>query len=799
VILYIAEKPSVGRAIAAVLPGGQKKDESGFILCGRDVVAWAAGHLLESADPEDYDSSFREWNPETLPILPSKWKRIPKKTRKGDGGGGAHARKLLSGIGKLLKKADSVVNAGDADREGQFLIDEILEHHHWRGPTKRLRINDVNPDAVRKALREMQDNSKYIGEYLAGQGRDMADWISGINLTRYCTLLARGAGYDIQMFSVGRVQTPTLGLVVNRDREIENFVSKKYFALSIRLSLSHRRSLIAKWMPRDDQEGLDEEKHLIFQEICEQIREKTGTYGVIEKVEKKPHRKSPPLPYSLPKLQIDMSKKYDITDTMMYAQNLYERGYITYPRTDCSYLPEGQHSQAKSILDAISVSGSQDIMNLIQQTSLTRKSPAWNDSQIAEHHAIIPTTKVPIAHALSDGERKAYDLIALRYAIQFLPDYEYEQTIVTVTAGGENYRATGRTVTTGGWMLWEKEDESDKNAKGRGKEENDDVTHELPNVEESEGGELETFVEEKKTNPPKRFTYETLIAAMNGIHAYVSDPEIKKMLKDLDGIGTAATQEGIVKKLFDLKRNYLVKEKKNIISTPLGRALIDLLTATKHGSALVKPDLTALWERKLSAVEAGTLPLENFISEVSSMVSDIVTDSDSTVPELDGVQRGGQTSKIEKTDKKCLKEGCEGFLNLIPRKDGSGSFFSCPECKATYSADTDGNPVLKSPAIEADCPSPGCGGTAQQRNGQYGAYWVCKKCGNKFNDLDGKPVVKEKKFIEVQCPVKKCKGKAVQYPSKFNEGAFYWKCHTCGNIFDDVNGEPVVRTGKGKK
>jgi DNA topoisomerase-3 len=603
-----------------------------------------------------------------------------------------------------------------------------------------------------------------------------------MNLTRYCTLLARGSGYDIQMFSVGRVQTPTLGLVVNRDREIENFVSKPFFALSAILFLSGQRKLSAKWQPKEGQAGLDEEKRLISREICEQIREKTGDYGTVEKTEKKRCGQSPPLPYSLAKLQIDMSRKYDVTDTMKYAQTLYEQGYITYPRTDCPYLPEGRHPEARLVLDAVR-SGCPNLRDLLGQTNPARKSPAWNDSKIAEHHAIVPTTRVPLSGALDEIQEKVYELVATRYALQFLPDYEYEQTTVVIAAGGENYKATGRTVTAGGWMLWEKEDEKDGDA------------HELPKVEEGEGGKIETSVEEKKTSPPKRFTYETLLTAMNGIHAYVSDPEIKKMLKELDGIGTAATQEGIVKKLFDPKRNYLEKRKKNIVSTPLGRGLIDLLNATKRGSMLVAPDLTALWEKKLSAVEAGRLPLETFVAEVSSMVSEIVKDFDPAVPDLEGIAKGGRVPKAGETDKKCLKEGCGGLLRSIPRKDGSGSFFSCPECKATYSVGPDGNPLRNLPPVEADCPTQDCGGKAQRRNGRYGHYWTCSKCGNTFDDEDGKPTVKEKKdkWPESPCPVKKCKGSAVRYPSKFKEDSFYWKCRTCGNTFDDVDGKPAVR------
>jgi DNA topoisomerase-3 len=770
-ILYIAEKASVGRALAGVLPGEKAKDENGFIKCGGDVVAWASGHLLESYDPEDYDAGLKKWSFDALPIFPEKWKRKEKQSSK----------KLLAGLKKLLKEADAVVNAGDADREGQFLIDEILEYCGWKGVTKRLRLNDMNPGAIREALKNMKNNADFIGEYLAGQGRDIADWLAGINLTRYCTLSAREAGFDV-LFSVGRVQTPTLGLVVNRDKEIENFIPKLYYAVSATLRLPDNRQITGRWQPKTGQEGLDGEGRLIDKNVREALLDKTADSGEITSVEKKAHKKAAPLPYSLPKLQMDMSRKYDITDTLKHVQELYESGYVTYPRTDCQYLPEGHHAEAPLILDAISAACPGVMRDVARSIRSERKSPAWNDKKISEHHAIIPTAKVPLENALSDEERKAYDLIALRYAIQFLTEHEYEQTIVTFAAGTETFRATGRTVIVEGWKLWEKDDgdtEKEKN-KGGGEE---DETAKMPSVETGESGSVTTTAEEKKTTPPKRFTYDTLLAAMNGIHAYVTDPEIKKRLREMDGIGTAATQESIIAKLLDAKRGYLKKQNKQIISTPIGRALIGLLSFGK-GAILVKPDLTALWEQKLTAVEKREMELSAFVAEVSSMLRECIGEKLLEVPDLPEIPK---VAKAEMTEKKCLS--CGEFMNLVPRKDGTGKFFSCPACKSTFSVGGDGEALPKAEAIETECPQ--CGGKARQHKGQYGLFWKCKDCGGTFSDVNGKPVVKEK-APEAKCPVKKCKGAARKYKSKSGE-SWYWWCPVCKNYFDDTDGKPDIR------
>jgi DNA topoisomerase-3 len=788
--LFITEKASVGRALANALPGEKQKEEN-CIRCGADIVTWASGHLLELFEPQDYNDAYLKWRLDTLPIIPKEWKlkEIPR------------TKNLLKNIENLLKQADSVVNAADCDREGQLLIDEILEYLGWKGPTKRLLINDMNPEAIRKALQNMKDNEHYRCTFLAGQARSYSDFLSGINLTRWCTLHAENAGYDLggKVLSVGRVQTPTLGLVVRRDREIDNFVSKPYYVLSATLTLepsplastalrfsTAERKIVGRWQPHSpaeqpDDESMGSSERLASEEARKAILKKIRGRGEITGVDKKVHRQAPPLPYSLPKLQMDASKLYDVTDTLTHAQSLYERAYISYPRSDCAYIPEGHHDQAPLVLDAIA-SACPGLRDLLVGVDASRKSPAWNDARVKEHYAIIPTVKVPLEGALSEVERKIYNLIAKRYALQFLPDYEYEETTIAFSAGGETFKASGRTVLVPGWTCWDKGEEKE------GREENFSV---LPDLSVGESGEVEPIIEEKKTTPPKRFTYDTLLSAMNSIYLYVHDPAIRKRLKELDGIGTAATQEGILALLFD--RGYIEKRKKQIFSTPVGRALIDLLGAGKS-AMFVTPDLTALWEQEMARIEKGELSQENVVTEVGAMVGEIVKEP------LDLTKITDISGLLRKT--RCLTEGCDGYLI---RKTGTyGPFFFCPACKHIF-RERNGEPVssstnASSEVIEADCPL-GCGKKARRFDGKYGPFWKCFCSPNvKFKDVGGKPIVPEDHIppVTAACPVKKCKGTAVRYNAKA-DGRTFWKCETCKNFFDDTDGKPVVRVQKSRK
>ncbi|MDR2179833.1 MAG: DNA topoisomerase 3 [Synergistaceae bacterium] len=770
--LFITEKASVGRALSNVLAGEKQKEEN-HIRCGDDVVAWASGHLLELFEPQDYDEVYSKWQLDTLPIIPKEWK-LKEISR---------TKHLLQNIGKLLKQADSVVHGGDGDREGQLLVDEILEYFDWKGPTQRLLINDVNPDAIRKALKAMRDNADYRGEFFAGRARSRADYVAGINLTRYCTIHFENAGYEAgNMFSVGRVQTPTLGLVVRRDREIAHFVSKPYYELHAMLTLTAgNRKISGRWISGEKETPfLDEEGRLIDGAFCEKLEAKLiGATGTILDVDKKMRKQAPPLPYNLAQLQMDAGKKYDITDTLSHAQKLYERGYVTYPRSYCRYIPEGHHAEAPKILQAIEA-GCSDLHTTLKAADATRKSPAWDDSRVTEHHAILPTTKVPLENALSEKERKIYDLICTRYVLQFLPDHEYRETTVEFEAAGERFKTSGREVVALGWKgAAHCEDDEDKAVTD---------APPFPTVVVGESGPVVPRVEERKTTPPKQFTYDALIFAMNSIYLYVEDTKIRRQLKELDGIGTSATQEHIVSVLFE--RGYIEKRKKGrgpaqIFSTPAGQILIDTLNAGK-ASMLVKPELTAIWEQKMTQIEKGELDLETFVSEVAAMVGEIVK-APLVVPEMPELPRR----------KKCPTEGCDGYL--IRKTGAYGPFFFCPACKHVY-REREGEPAptsAGSEVIEADCPL-GCGKKARRFDGKYGHFWKCFCSPNvKFKDVDGKPAVPEERApsVSAKCPVKRCKGTAVQYRAKA-DGRLFWKCETCKNFFDDADGKPVVRESR---
>ncbi|MDL2264084.1 DNA topoisomerase 3 [Synergistaceae bacterium OttesenSCG-928-I11] len=779
--IYLVEKASVGKALAAALPGENKKQGT-FIQCGSDIVAWAAGHLLELFMPEDYDERYRQWSRDTLLYVPEKWRRKEMRT----------AKNLLEPLKKLIKgldpKSDVIVNAGDADREGQLLIDEILDFYGWKGKTQRLRINDVNAPAIRKALEEMKDNAAYRGEYMAGQARLYADWLVGLPLTRFVTVSLRESGYDTTVKSVGRVQAPTLGLVVARDREISSFSSKPYWELRAELSFDNERKVSGKWVSDDDDAHfLDVQKRIVDSDAARNLLAKVdGKSGTIVKVEKKAHRVAPPLPYSLSKLQIAASKKYDITDALVHLQKLYEAGYVTYPRTDCDYLPEGHFNEAGGVIEAIRV-GCPDMEDMITGIDLKKKSSAWNDAKVSEHHAVIPTVRVPLPDALSGAERKIYELVCARYVMQFLPDYEYEETILEFEVNEEKFRATGRTVLDIGWQGWETNEKNTKSSKSNEDTENDttdedgdkDALQALPQVREGESGDVQGSLEEKRTKPPKAYTYHGLIRDMNNVHNYVEDATIRAKLKEIKGIGTAATQENIVATLFS--RGYLEKKKKNIYSTELGKNLIDILNGSK-AAIVVKPDLTALWEQKMSDIERGA-PFEPFIDEVADMVRGIISEPLAIPKNIPGM----------KYLEKCMSLDCKGFLRHIS-KPGKSPFFACPVCRSTFN-DVDGKPVRRTESaggtVEAPCPL-NCGRNARRFSGKYGTFWKCLCSPNTtFKDLDGKPVLKEE-LHKAPCPVAGCKGEATRLETRENKRLF-WLCHTCGNFFDDVNDAPAIR------
>ncbi|MHB1567471.1 MAG: DNA topoisomerase 3 [Acidiferrobacter sp.] len=600
--LVIAEKPSLGKAIAAQLPG-QKKPCRTHIVCGNDVVTWAFGHLYELAEPDHYlsdsvpvGSGKKRWRLEDLPIIPLEWKKIPK----------VSAKPQLAAIKLLLKDAGEVVNAGDPDREGQLLIDEILEALKWKGVTRRIWLAALDPASVQKALTSLKDNVAYRPLRDAAEARGRADWLVGMNLTRCYTLKSNNAG----VVSVGRVQTPTLALVVRRDIEIEAFVPTQFYVPTTQFHHANGEYK-AVWKAPADFVGIDAEGRLTSLPTAQDIiKAVAGKQGQVLSFESQDGQEGPPLPFTLSKLQAAASAKHGLSaqDILNAAQALYETHKLTsYPRTDCPYLPESQHSDARLILAAIT-RVNPALAGVVQKADLSLKSGAWNDNKITAHHGIIPTPHDQVSiSALSDAEQKIYDLIVRAYVCQFYPRHAFTKTTTVTDAGGHKWEAKGRVVKTPGWRSVMQPDTT------KDEDEADAQTLPLMRVGDSVDW-VDGRVDHRVTKPPARFTDGTLIAAMSGVHKYVTDPKIKARLKETSGLGTEATRANILETL--LKREFITRQGKQLISTERGRLLVAALP-----EVLTDPGVTGLWEDALSEVASGTRTRQDFEDRQKAFVT----------------------------------------------------------------------------------------------------------------------------------------------------------------------------------
>ena len=427
--LFIAEKPSLGRAIAAGL-GNQKKAE-GCIRCGDDIVTWCFGHMLELAWPRDYKPEYAHWRREHLPIIPSQWKYKVKKD----------AAAQLDIIGSLLRDADSAVNAGDPDREGQLLVDEVLEHFSYKGKVQRIWLASLDEVSVKQALANLTDNARYAPLRDAARARSRADWLAGINATRALTIKGRADGRS-DVLSLGRVQTPTLALVVARDLEISHFKPVDYFVL--RASLVHSAGdFAATFAPSEEQAGLDSGGRLTDAAVAEAlVAAHKNTDGLVTEATREAKTKAAPLPHSLSSLQKAASSKLGMSAQQVLdtAQALYEKKLTTYPRTDCRYLPEEQFSDAAAVLAALSTVPGLERMATTADASL--KSAAWNTKKVTAHHAIAPTGELP-PDSLPQKERALYLMIATAFCLQFHAAMRYEAQKVVVSLADTRWEATG--------------------------------------------------------------------------------------------------------------------------------------------------------------------------------------------------------------------------------------------------------------------------------------------------------------------------------------------------------------------
>ena len=651
-ILYIAEKPSLGRAIADVLPKPHKKGDGFITAANGDCVSWCIGHLLEQAEPDAYDDAFKSWKLEHLPIVPQTWKLMPK----------TKTRSQLTVLRKLVKQASAIINAGDPDREGQLLVDEVIAYLGVKGDklnqVQRLLISDLNPQAVKRALGQLRSNREFIPLSTSALARSRADWLYGINMTRAYTIQGRKVGYQ-GVLSVGRVQTPLLGLVVRRDDEIANFKPKSFYEVLAHLVTDQQQTFTAKWQPSEAcQPYMDEDGRVLAKGLAENVVARiNGQPAQVTKIEAKDKRQNPPLPYSLSALQIDAAKRFGLSakEVLDTCQSLYERHkLITYPRSDSRYLPKEQHALAPKVLDAV-LKGAAALVDGCEAPNAKLKSKAWDDSKVDAHHAIIPTEKVANLSSLSSNEAKLYQHVARQYLAQFYPAYIYAETAVEVTIAGGLFTTKARQDKSLGWKQLYKRSAAVNQASSNSSstssdDDNDDTVQSLPplvkgQILQCERGELL----EKMTQAPKHFTDATLLGAMTGISRYVTNSDIKKILKETDGLGTEATRAGIIELLF--KRGYLVRQGKSILATPVGVGLIRSLP-----ESATTPDMTALWENSLDAISQKRLKYDAFMQPLLSQLDNLITQASSQLPSaLQGVASSAPKRSFKKPYKKKTK------------------------------------------------------------------------------------------------------------------------------------------------
>jgi len=702
--LFIAEKPSMGAELAKHLTGPASRKD-GYIITGGGIVTWAFGHILRQAEPGEYDSQYIRWRAEDLPIIPKDWKLCIVES----------AKKQFAIIKQLMEEATEIVHAGDPDREGQLLIDEVLEYLENRKPVKRILLNALDAQSIKKAIADLRENSNFYNLKQSALARARADWLIGMNLSRAYTLAAKRAGHQT-IFPVGRVKTPTLALVVRREREIQAFKPDDYFTLKAEFEHKEGR-FTAYWKPKEEQPGLDADGRLADKKIAAELLSKINAPPLdahILQCETTEKREANRLPLSLSSLQVLAGKKYgyDPQTVLDTAQRLYEKKLTSYPRSDCDFLPESQHADAEIILSNLGELRQEEIAAWAKEADAGIQSRAWNDKKITAHHAIIPTVEKCNLLTLNQAEQNIYYLIAQAYLAQFYPVHVYSQTKVEIDRVKETFTASGRIIRQMGWKALYSADPDEKKEEDEG------------NLPAMEAGDSLTLVqgqtEKKSTRAPVRFTAATLLAAMKEIHKYVKNPDLKKQLKEVSGIGTEATRATIIKEL--VQRAFLREEKKKkyLIPTESAYTLIDALP-----DEITYPDATAHWEHILGEMASGGSSLEDFLTAQAQVTTLICAKA--------------LEVRITPQGEHICPQCEQGVLSL--RNGRNGRFWGCsryPACKAAYD-DDDGRPQTP----KHQCPR--CHkGALQLIHGKNGAFWGCTKypsCRATFPDKDGSPLV----------------------------------------------------------
>ena len=653
--LFLCEKPSQGKDIGRILGATQRGE--GCLNASGVTVTWCIGHLVEAAAPEVYDAALKRWSLEQLPIIPQQWRvEVKPKT--------ATQFKVVKA---LLAKATQLVIATDADREGELIAREIIDLCGYRGPIERLWLSALNDASIRTALAKLRPSAETLPMYYSALARSRADWLVGMNLSRLFTVLGRQAGYD-GVLSVGRVQTPTLKLVVDRDREIAAFVSVPYWAIDVSLSAGGQ-TFTAQWVAPDA--STDDAGRCLRQPVAQQAAQQIRAAGSAQvvSVETERVREGPPLLFDLGTLQEVCSKQLglDVQETLEIAQALYEtHKATTYPRSDSGYLPESMFAEVPTVLDSL-LKTDPTLAQIMGQLDRTQRSRAWNDGKVTAHHGIIPTLEPANLSAMSEKEQAVYRLIRAHYLAQFLPHHEFDRTVADLSCGQQKLVATGKQVVVKGWLLVLAEPEREGSADEDGDAPRSQV---LPALRDGMACQVAgADIKALKTMPPKPYTQGELVKAMKGVARFVTDPRLKQKLKDTTGIGTEATRANIISGL--IARGYIVKKGRSIRASDAALTLIDAVPA-----AIADPGTTAVWEQALDMIEAGQLTLDVFIGKQAAWISQLIAQYGSTslsikVPQGPACPQCGAPTR-QRTGK-------------------SGPFWSCsryPDCKGTLPVET---------------------------------------------------------------------------------------------------------------
>ncbi|MGM9836866.1 MAG: DNA topoisomerase 3 [Paludibacteraceae bacterium] len=605
-ILCVAEKPSVGQYIAKVLGANQRHD--GYYEGNGYCVSWTFGHLCALLEPQEYTTQWKSWSLSLLPMIPP---RFGIKVS-----GDAGVQKQFNVIKSLIARADEVINCGDAGQEGELIQRWVYQKAECKVPVKRLWVSSLTEEAIAEGFKQLKDQSEYQYLYEAGLMRAIGDWLLGMNATRAYTIrYAKGVGKDRQVLSVGRVQTPTLALVVKRQAEIENFVPKTYWELKT----TYRNTLFTAQLPAEEDEyaitSLEQ-----GQAIVDSIKSEPF---VITSVAKKHGMEYAPKLFDLTSLQVECNKKYAFSAdrTLKLIQSLYEKRLTTYPRVDTTYLSEDIYPKVPATLQGIKDFYPQVAPLLSLKAdggkgagSLPKSKKVFDNKKVTDHHAIIPTGQRP--DNMTEDERKVFQLVALRFIAAFYPDCEVSNTTVMGRAGEVDFKVTGRQVLKAGWREVFATSKDDK-ADAADDAELQETTKSLPDFRKGESGEHVPQLQEKTTTPPKYYTEATLLRAMETAGKTVEDEELRDAMKE-NGIGRPSTRAAIIEKLY--QRKYIVLQGKSIHATPLGIELVHTVISPLLKSA----ELTGRWEKKLREIERGDYTAQQFLDELKTMTADVV-------------------------------------------------------------------------------------------------------------------------------------------------------------------------------